>query len=224
MKTMIITLIAAALGISQVKAQENTGLENKVDSVLVYQKLLMDYQQRMYAEVKYEDPLANKRAGIEINPVYTLVASAAKNTFALSGTYSRFDLNRKAEVAFPFYYMSTENNKLFTLDAVYRKFIGKHQNGFYLSTGMRFAHVEGTEEDYYDNGYYYDYYERKVKTNKIGMTFGIGYRYFTKSGFYWGTSLSLGRYFNGNNHINSGFIDGTKVIIDFEILKFGIAF
>lgn len=225
MKTMLISLMALALGLSRVYAQENADLGNKVDSVLIYQKLLMDYQQRMYAEVRYDDPLENKKAGIEINPVYTLVASAEKHTFALSGTYSRFDIDRKAEVAFPFFYGKTDDNKLFTLDAHYRKFLGKHQNGFYLSGAMRFAHVEGVDRDYYyDNNYNWYEVKNKVKTNKIGMMFGIGYRYFTKSGFYWGTSLSIGRYFTGNNRINSGFLDGTKYIVDFEILKFGVTF
>jgi hypothetical protein len=224
MKKLMISAIMMSLFFHTIAAQENSGIETKVDSVLIYQKLMMDYQQRMYAEVKYDDPLANKKAGIEFNPVYTLIASAEKNNFALSGTYSRFDMDRKAELAFPFFYGKTEDNKLFTLDAQYRKFIGKHQNGFYLSGGMRFAHVEGVDYDYDYNGYYYDEYERKVKTNKVGMMFGIGYRYFTKSGFYWGTSLSAGRYFNGKNNIESGFLDGTKYIFDIEILKFGIAF
>ncbi len=225
----MLTIAAAVMSLNTLVAQENS-LENKVDSLLVYQKQLMDYQQRMYTEVKYEDPLEGKRAGIEFNPVYTLVASTSKKAFALSGSYSRFDLDRKAEVAFPFFYGKLDDNRLFTLDMHYRKFLGKHQNGFYLSGGLRFAHVEGTEEDYdyyYNSTYgYYDYYynERKVKTNKIGIMFGIGYRYFTKSGFYWGTSLSAGRYLTGNNNIESGFLDGTKLIIDFEILKFGVTF
>lgn len=222
MNKLMLATIALLLGQNIAVAQENTSVENKVDSVLIYQKQLMDYQQRMYAEVKYEDPLANKRAGIEFNPVYTLVASANKNTFALSGTYSRFDFDRKAELAFPFFYMKSDKDRLITLDAHYRKFLGKHQNGFYLSGAMRFAHIEGTEWVYDYNTY--NGYDQKIKTNKVGMMFGIGYRYFTQSGFYWGTSLSAGRYFNGNNHISSGFLDGTKYILDFEILKFGITF
>lgn len=221
---MIIAVMTALLGLSQVTAQENANVENKVDSVLIYQKQLMDYQQRIYGEVKYEDPLENKKAGIELNPVYTLMASASKKTFALSGTYSRFDIDRKAELAFPFFYLKTKEDRLITVDAHYRKFLGKHQNGFYLSGAVRFAHVEGTDWNYYYDGYNYVDEERKIKTNKIGMMFGIGYRYFTKSGFYWGTSLSAGRYFTGNNHIDSGFLDGTKYIFDIELLKFGISF
>ncbi|MBL7995205.1 hypothetical protein JNM05_07515 [bacterium] len=222
MKKIMISMVVLLSGFNPATAQESSSIENKVDSVLIYQKQLMDYQQRMYAEVKYEDPLENKKAGIEFNPVATLLATAEKKSFALSGTYSRFDLDRKAEVAFPFFYMRSDENRLFTLDAHYRKFLGKHQNGFYLSGAMRFAHVEGMKWDYdYDNYYGYD---RKVKTNKIGMMFGIGYRYFSKSGFYWGTSLSVGRYFTGNNHIASGFLDGTKYIFDIEILKFGVSF
>lgn len=217
MKKMMITMIALIMGFSRVAAQENATVENKVDSVLIYQKQLMDYQQRMYSEVKYEDPLANKKAGIEFDPVWTLIASAEKD-FALSGSYSRFDVDRKAELAFPFFYMRSNDTRLFTMDAHYRKFLGKHQNGFYLSGGMRFAHVEGKEWDWLSDN------NITVKTNKVGMMFGIGYRYFSKSGFYWGTSLSVGRYFNGNHHIDTAGLDGTKYIVDVELLKFGFTF
>jgi hypothetical protein len=229
MKTMMISLIAIALGFSRVNAQENAGLENKVDSVLIYQKLLMDYQQRIYGEVKYVDPLANKKAGIEFNPAYLLLGSANKDV-VISGTYSRFDVDRKGELAFPFYYSNAkpfalfEDNKrtkLFTLDAVYRRFLGAHQNGFYFSVGTRYAHIKGeTEDDNYD---FFGNYEPVMKTtNKFGVLAGIGYRYFAKSGFYWGVSLSAGRYLTGNMHM-AGF-DGDKVILDIELLKFGFTF
>ena len=226
MKKLMI-LIVVMLGVSRVTAQENSSVENKVDSVLIYQKQLMDYQQRIYGEVKYVDPLANKRAGIEFNPAYLLLASANKDV-VVSGTYARFDVDRKAELAFPFYYSNARpfalfedrtRSKVFTLDAVYRRFLGAHQNGFYLSAGMRYAHIHG-ETDEYD--YFYDYTTATKTTNKIGVMTGIGYRYFSKGGFYWGVSLSAGRYLTGNMHMAGS--DGQKIILDIELLKFGFTF
>jgi hypothetical protein len=59
----------------------------------------------------------------------------------------------------------------------------------------------------------------------VGAYFGIGYRYFTKSGFYWGTSLIYGRYFSaGDRDIQEVILDDSKTIFDFEFLKFGFAF
>jgi hypothetical protein len=228
MKKMMITMVVAILGLSRVSAQENAGTENKVDSVLIYQKQMMDYQQRIYGEVKYVDPLANKRSGIEFNPAYLMLASANKD-IVISGTYSRFDVDRKAELAFPFYYSNArpfglfvdhKRTKLFTLDAVYRRFLGAHQNGFYFAIGTRYTHLKGETEETYD--IFGDYVPLIKTTNKVGVLSGIGYRYFAKSGFYWGVSISAGRYLNGNTHLAGS--DGGKLILDIELLKFGFTF
>jgi hypothetical protein len=55
--------------------------------------------------------------------------------------------------------------------------------------------------------------------------FGIGYRYFSTSGFYWGTSIVYGAYFSADERTIQGVtLDDTKTILDLEILKFGFAF
>jgi hypothetical protein len=65
----------------------------------------------------------------------------------------------------------------------------------------------------------------EATTRKVGAYFGIGYRYFTQSGFYWGTSLIYGRYFSGDQRdIQEVIFDDSKMIIDIELLKFGFAF
>jgi hypothetical protein len=229
MKKKLLPIIVLAVFCGAAKAQENKNVEEKVDSVLIYQKQLMDYQQRIYSEVKYVDPLEHKRFGIEFNPAYLILASANKD-IVISGTFSLFGIHRKAEVAFPIYYSNAkpfsffENHKrteLFTLDAVYRRFLGAHQNGFYFSIGARYAHIKG-DTDEGDDDILSEGNSVVKKTNKVGAMAGIGYRYFTKSGFYWGTSLSAGRYFSGNMHM-AGF-DGDKTILDIELLKFGFTF
>ncbi len=210
-----------------VTAQDNLDaiIAAKVDSILALQK-------KTYAEVKYVDPLSGKVFGIEFNPAYLLLASADHDR-VISGTFSLFDIDRKAEIAIPFFYSNSRpfalffepsRTKVFTADVVYRKFIGAHQNGFYFSLGGRFASIEGEtdrEGDEYD--WYDDTYVPEIrKTRKFGVMAGIGYRFFAKSGFYWGTSLSAGRYLKGNMHMTS--MDGGKGIIDFELLKFGFTF
>ena len=61
--------------------------------------------------------------------------------------------------------------------------------------------------------------------HKFGIGFGIGYRYFSRSGLYWGTSLTVGRYFTGTNKMIAGDdILDWEGYVDIELLKFGIAF
>ena len=64
--------------------------------------------------------------------------------------------------------------------------------------------------------------------NKLGIGIGIGYRKFSYKGFYWGTSLNLGRYFLGENGKYIGeflwYDNDSEIILNFELLKFGWAF
>ena len=54
--------------------------------------------------------------------------------------------------------------------------------------------------------------------NKGGISFGVGTRMFSEKGWYWGTSLYLGKYYFGEkDRGDSGFFQ-------FELLKFGFAF
>lgn len=190
----------------------------KIDSIYNLQK-------KMYTESK-NTPLSGKNYGIEINPFRVLLLDKS-TTF--SGTFSLFDVNRNAEIAFPIYYQSPEeSNDLteFTLDCHFRYFLGNTQNGFYLSAFARYAILHGTLGDNYlfgskTNG-------TKGSENKLGIGFGLGYRIFSYKGLYWGTSVSFGRYLAGeNDKFSGGFLsidDDSEFIFDMEILKFGWAF
>ncbi|MFZ1977794.1 MAG: hypothetical protein WAV76_07535 [Bacteroidota bacterium] len=80
-----------------VKAQDSTG-NAKIDSLLLYQKKMLNQQENMYDEtVRYKEPLENKKYGIEINPAYLLLSSA-RSYFVHSGGFSFFDIDRHAAV------------------------------------------------------------------------------------------------------------------------------
>ncbi|MCK6543887.1 hypothetical protein L6Q79_14530 [bacterium] len=221
MKKILLTvaLILKLGNISSLVGQENQArIESKIDTLMSYQKMI-------YSEVKKEDPLATRGAGFEINPARLLVMS--DDRLSISGTYSMFAIDRRAEIAFPFLYEQGDkrhgSTRLINLDAQYRRFLGDRQGGLYFSGGLRFTSLKGYEGDDWawdDVGT-----TNKVTENKLGVLCGVGYRYFTKSGFFWGTSLSVGRYFKYNDKsIQDNVLDDGKVIVDFEILKFGFAF
>lgn len=192
-----------------------------IDSVLHNQNKLLSNQQTIYQEVRYEDPLLNKAYGAEFNPAVFLLGSVQSQTI-LSGGFSFFKAHPMAEVAFPVYYHSYSidglKSSLFTIDSRYRYFLGKHRDGFYLSGGLRFAHLSNEVDE--DNSGIVHY-----TTNKFGVLFGIGYRIYSASGFYWGASLSVGRYFSDDTaHFENLGLDATEYLLDIELLKFGYAF
>ena len=154
-------------------------------------------------EVQYIDPLNDKVFGIEINPLYTMFFD---DGFNLSGTISNFSLSNFAEIAFPFKYSTVkENNKtqssLF-IDAQYRYFLGKHRNGKYIMTGVRIYFGEDSKGNY----------------EKGGISFGIGERVFGQRGWYWGSSVYLGKYYFGDKDRES------ESFYNAEFLKFGFIF
>jgi hypothetical protein len=209
-------ILTPNLIIAQVK--DSVSMSAKIDSIYNLQK-------KMYTESK-NTPLSDKKYGIELNPFRFLYLDKA---FTLSGTFSLFNLDRKAEIAFPFYFQNPkESNELseFTIDCHYRYFLGNSQNGFYLSGFVRYAYLEGVtgENVLFDNRIY----GVKGTENKIGIGFGIGFRKFSYRGLYWGASLSFGRYFIGRNDRFAGeFLlidDDNEIIVDIELLKFGWAF
>lgn len=193
---------------------ENVTLEKvdkKIDKIYETQKI-------MYEETK-NSPLADKKYGIEVNLFRLLLL---KNT-SFSGTFSFFDINRNAEIAFPIYYFKPEeafNTEIFTLDCHYRYFLRNTQNGFYLSAFARLANFDGWVDNFE--------YEKKSFTD-IGFGVGIGYRIFSYKGLYWGTSVSFGRYLGGNNieemeFDNNDLFIPLDQIVNIEFLKFGWAF
>jgi hypothetical protein len=209
------------------EAQDTTS-NSKIDTILSNSKKILDLQQKTYNEVAQE-PLANKHFGIELNPASLLVASA-NNFLLLSGGFSLFAVDRHAEIAFPFFYQSGAGKKenyhltLLTLDAAYRRFLGRHQDGFYLSVGTRYTYIRGEEGSTFFL-FTSDTPGPTITTSKMGLYFGIGYRYFSESGLYWGFSISYGRYFSDDERdIKGATLDDSKILFDIELLKFGISF
>jgi hypothetical protein len=200
------------------RAQE---VENKLDTVLTMQKEMLEKQEAILGHVKPSEPLANKSFGIEFNPALALLGSA--DGLILSGGVSFFTLDRNAEVSIPVYYAKDnhDNYSNFFVDAHYRRFIGGHQKGFYIGGGGRYQRIRGEEGDIID----FDENGAMTTAHRFGLMFGIGFRYFNKSGFYWGTSFSLGRYFTDTDKkFESHFGISEKLLWDFELLKFGYAF
>ncbi len=197
-------------------------VEGKLDTVITNQKKMMSQQEEILSNVKPTEPLANKRMGLEFNPAMALLGS--KDGVILSGGLSFFAVDRNAEISIPVYYAKSDKDDYsnFILDVHYRRFIGGHQKGFFVSAGGRYQRLHdelGNAIDFDDNG-------KMGTAHKLGLMFGIGYRFFTKSGFYWGTSLSVGRYFTDTDKKfeSHSFWISEKTLWDMELLKIGYAF
>ena len=218
MKKKILIFIITILLCSILNANENN--ENVVEEKL---DKIYNLQKKMYEETK-QSPLDDKSVGIELNLFRLLMIDESRS---MSGTVSLFAVDRKAEIAFPFYGLFPKDNEYYntiTLDCHYRFFLKNTQNGLYLSAFTRFAHLYGYKSNNY---YYYEEGRDKAEATKLGFGFGVGYRIFSYRGFYWGTSLSFGRYVIGKNDVFNEYLiydDDREMIIDFEFLKFGWAF
>jgi hypothetical protein len=204
--------------------REDLTTEAKIDSIFQMQK-------KIYAE-RNISPLNDKKYGVEFNLFRFLAWS---EMISLSGGVSLFDINRHAEIAFPFYYGKGDGDHSETeinLDVHYRYFLGNNQKGFYLSGFSRYEYLNYYSYDYqnapltsvWDNTY------QNHNMNRLGAGIGLGYRIFSEKGLYWGTGLTIGRFFDdgiqGNYPYGSVFSWQTTspFIIDFELLKFGWAF
>ena len=232
---MMKKLLIAVLGLlffTSLYAEEvsNLNTDEKIDSIYVMQK-------KIYKDVK-DQPLENKKYGIEFNFLRLLFWGSDSDflNHSLSGTFSLFYPKKKVEIAFPFFYSNptvnwddeyTEDSSLqqITLDCHYRKFLGNSLNKFYIAGFIRYANLKGYE----GYGWFKGKDDDSVMSteNKIGIGIGVGYRIFSYSGFYWGASISLGKYFIGKNN---KFRDQTlldndgEIIYNMEFFKFGYAF
>ena len=184
--------------------------------------LIKEEVAKVLKEVTYIDPLKGKIGGIEINPLYSLAHS--DDGLSFSGTLSIFPKNQKAEIAFPFAYLSQNLEEFdpfnlnalkatFRVDAQYRFFMGVHRKGIHFLGGLRYARfISDREYDFNSSGIEvvnYDY------ENRFGFTFGAGYRIFAQNGLYWGTSFYLGRYIATKNDF---------IFANFEFFKVGMTF
>jgi hypothetical protein len=207
------------------RAQEATQAA-KLDTLVEGQKKIISQLDKIHHEVAYLDPLADKKAGVELNPAYLLVGST-DDQLVLSGGFSLFKVDRHAEIAFPIFFRNDRQEDLtaLTIDGHYRRFLSAHQNGFYLSGSVRYKYARGREDT--DQIPFFDIDEKgpEITLHKFGAGFGIGYRRFSDSNLYWGTSLTVGRYFTGTNKLIAGdHILDWEGYVDVELLKFGIAF
>jgi len=171
-----------------------------------------------------QSPIADKNWGVELDPLYLLFFDKGGG---FSGTISNFSLNRSAEVAFPFTYEGNSDDQgshAFNIDAQYRYFLSGRQKGFYISGLTRFQTAS------YHNIIFLDSTDGGRKTlNRLGIGFGIGYRIFSRAGWYWGWNLSLGRYIVGDKVGGSDLpslpsLWMKDLILDVELLKIGFAF
>ena len=172
------------------------------DSLAVFIKERTD----LILEEVYIDPLADKKFGVELSPLYSMYVDDG-----LSGSFSNFSLSNSAEITFPFSYRKyrrkndegvMEARYLTYLDAQYRFFLGKHRIGRWIGSGLRFCADEDNAGSY----------------NKGGISFGIGTRIFSEKGWYWGSSLYIGKYYFGEKD------RGDSSFFQAELLKFGFAF
>ena len=223
-RILLIVVAIALPTISFSQKRDTLSTASKIDSIFALQK-------KMYSEIKNE-PLKNKKYGVELN-LFRLLTMASNSSYSISGSFSLFNIDRKAEIAFPFFYQKSPTEKMFaspnslTLDCHYRYFLGNTQNGFYMSAFTRYANLNGITGANYSLLTNEATGPRETE-NKLGLGIGLGYRYFSYKGFYWGSSLSVGRYlFGHNDKFASGFSlsnDDGEYIIDMELLKFGWAF
>ena len=219
--------------------------EEKLDEIINTQDKIMETVLDTKGKVddlveQYNNrPLDGKKYGIEINPFRILFYDEYES---LSGTFSLFKPEKNLEIAFPYMYYDSEINNYdydsihksdvrgIRLDAHLRKFLRNTSNGFYISASTRLVNLDfkGTSHYYEED----EEIEKSINDNvtKLGIGFGFGRRIFSYSGFYWGSSLTVGKFIIGENDIvpdgffNFGTNDDNSIYLDFECLKFGYAF
>jgi len=227
LRSLLIGVLFGFAGLTRTGFAQEPSQGAKLDTLVEGQKKIITKLDKIYQEVEYVDPLADKTFGLEFNPAYLLLASADDQVVISSG-FSLFKADRHAEIAFPIFFRDSnkENGEITTLtiDGHYRRFLGEHQSGFYLGGSVRYKYARG-REDIDAIPFFRIETGDEITLHKFGVGFGIGYRYFSRSGFYWGTSLTVGRYFTDTEHLIDGddLFNG-KGYIDIELLKFGYAF
>ncbi len=101
-----------------------------------------------------------------------------------------------------------------------RKNRAKRQSSSY-SAGSRYTYIKGIE----GTDFAIFNFNTGGQQATAGAYFGLGYRYFTRSGFYRGVSLIYGRYLTGGERdFQEVLLDDMETIIDIELLKIGFAF
>jgi len=223
--------IATSLIAEETSADKVTNETDQASSLKEVDKKIdkiYDTQQVMYNEAK-NNPLEDKTYGVEINLFRLLLMD---EYLSFSGGFSLFDVDRNAEIAFPFFYQESDKpfgTNITTLDCHYRYFLGNTQNGYYLGAFTRLAHFSGYRDKLDSDGGHTGLYKSHSITD-VGVGVSIGRRYFSYKGLYWGSSISFGTYLFGND--KDSFTEDAQDLpfdfknkfISFEFLKFGWAF
>src|SRR5688500_4033855 len=125
---MLFLVLAGCLGYASAAESENA----KLDS-------LLSLTREIKAEVKKFNPLQDKTMGIELNPVWQILA---QDGLALTGGIQVFAWDRHAEFSFPWQVFKDDDEAMYSLDLHYRRFLGDWQQGFYLAGFTRAAYME----------------------------------------------------------------------------------
>lgn len=240
-RTFILPLSLVLIGITSpiLAQQEETTTEDSLERIESKIDRILDTSDST-SKAYIDQPLGERKFGVEFN--FFRVIAWDEWDKSISGTFSIFNTQNNTEIAFPYMYSTGRHEyddsyelddslTSITVDTHIRKYLGHRLDGFYLSTFARLTRIEGLKDTDYD--YIYPTPNMQFNKNtetKLGVGIGIGYRIISSSGFYWGTSLSVGRYFVGESDIFldsesiSATIDDEELIIDVEMLKFGYAF
>lgn len=138
---------------------------------------------------------------------------------SITGSVSFFFIDRHGEIVLPFNYTSRKEELTASIDLDYRRFIGKHQNGFFFCGGMKLLRRKGEV----DSDWIFGNDGPNISATKLGAHFGLGFRYFAKSGFYWGTCIKMGTYLTDRDKKFKDDIPKEQYI-DVDLLKIGFSF
>lgn len=185
------------------------------------------------------EPSEDYAVGIEINPLRLIRPAVIQSSGddveqgqEVVGGVSLFLPEQEAEIAIPIMYgtyqMAGDSSQILNIDLHFRKFVDHAQEGLYYSAVVRYVRLSGTvtvnPPEFGDPTRNYDYQDI---THRLGIGAGMGYRYVSDWGFYWGISFSLGGYAigDGKSYTGSGLMwDQSALFADIELFKIGYKF
>ncbi|MCD6233516.1 MAG: hypothetical protein J7K63_00540 [Candidatus Marinimicrobia bacterium] len=163
-----------------------------------------------------KDSLDKKRYGVEINMAGLLMSTTGD--IWITGTFTRFNVTNFLEIAFPYQYINETETKYQAVifDIQPRFYLQEKQEGIYLSVNFRYANEYGKGQ----------LSNRMRSINRYGPAFGVGARYFSEYGLYWGWSFYVGIYvFDSYEELEKDEIGLTRDRYgNIELLKFGFYF
>ena len=217
MKILLTSLLSLAIISDFTFSEEGEGVTT--DSLAV---LIQSGNNRILDEVLYEDPTANKTMGAMFNPIATIMY---EDGLKIIGGFSYFPKGTKNELSLNLMYKneSDDNDYTLNIDVLNRFYFDrKYRKGFHLLSGVRLASYSDTDFNFFDSNI--EMPERAA--DMLGVSFGVGYRILNRNGWYWGTSVYVGRYLVENDKSDEGYnnTEFNDSFIWMELLKFGYIF